>query len=94
MGAIWRVELNLENEGPVIRKELPVGAQLLSVAPGRREGAYTVDVWAIVQPDAELAPIEFEVVGTGHRVPEPGLYVGTAVMPDGFVWHVFRLPRR
>lgn len=57
-------------------------------------------LWAEVNLENEMVDEEFVIIGTGHEVPfsddingedECSLdYVGTAVMPNGLVWHVYR----
>jgi hypothetical protein len=64
----------------------------LSVAPARN-GVYGIDVWYLVDDTVEtVAPLTVSVAGTGHPLSETeGLmyYVGTCVMSDALVWHVF-----
>lgn len=93
MKTIYRYQLPVKDESKL---RLPVNHKLLSVAPGR--DGYYVDLWAEVDfvPDDRGTPKVgriFYIVGTGHRMPEGELdYIGTAVMPDGLVWHVYAEP--
>jgi hypothetical protein len=50
-----------------------------------------VCVWVEVDTEAKQVPIDFYIIGTGHPLPEEvgGIYCGTAVMGDQYVWHVF-----
>lgn len=51
-------------------------------------------LWAIVETDNDPLDYEFEVFGTGHPLENtPGTmreFIGTAVMPTGYVWHIFK----
>lgn len=50
-----------------------------------------VEFWAWEREDLDLAPMEYTVIGTGHRVSGPCSYVGTALAPGGhLVWHLMR----
>lgn len=88
----------------VLRYQLPIdGAQrfqrmpkshtVLSVAPAR--DSYAIDMWvhtSDVWNGVGDVDRPYWVVGTGHEIPE-GLtaadFVGTCVMTDGLVWHVY-----
>lgn len=72
---------------------LPSAHQILSVAPGR--GRFdTIDCWTLVAPSHHTVARTFHVVGTGNPMPyTDDVFVGTAVMPNGLVWHVFVEPR-
>jgi hypothetical protein len=89
MSRIFRYSLKLTVTQTI---EMPLSYKLLSVAPGRTDD-YTIDLWAQVPEQAPMVPVTIEIVGTGHPMPKAVLYfVGTAVMPDGLVWHVFERP--
>lgn len=48
------------------------------------------DAPAVVWHYAEPAhPRTLYVVGTGHPVPDDGYHLGSAITPEGFVFHVF-----
>ena len=52
-----------------------------------------VEFWAEHDMDAPEYPAAFQVVGTGHPLPDGALYVGTAPRTrEGLVWHLYRLP--
>lgn len=84
------------------RTQIPVadGAQafnidgfdkVLAVAPARN-GVYGIDMWYLVGHLPTLAKVTVSVAGTGHPLHEfetERNYVGTCVMSDGLVWHVF-----
>ena len=48
-------------------------------------------IWAIVDPDARRESVIIQVIGTGHHVPDEGIFLGTYVK-GVFVWHVFIQP--
>lgn len=65
--------------------------KVLSVAPARN-GVYGIDVWYMVGFPPTPATVTISVAGTGHPLSPDEMertYVGTCVMSDGLVWHVF-----
>lgn len=69
--------------------KMPIGSVPLDVQVDAKNGAITL--WALVDPQAELQEVRFDVVGTGHSLPDscsPNFYLGT-VQQGPFVWHVF-----
>ena len=74
---------------------IPTGFRVRHLAPARTQHEDIVDqidIWAEVDTTKETVPIDVWIVGTGHPLPpdEVGpIFVGTAVMPDNYVWHVF-----
>lgn len=68
---------------------MPMGEKILHVGP---DGGGKLCVWALVDPEEMTAPVLLTVVGTGQpfMLDREGKHVGTAVMADGLVWHVFR----
>jgi hypothetical protein len=77
--------------------ELPATAQPLSVAPGRGADRYSIDLWCLVPEIPPAVKYQVDIYGTGHPIGRGEItldpvalgYVGTAVMSDGYVWHVF-----
>jgi len=69
--------------------ELPIGAEILSVAFQRDDFC----VWAKVDTEAKTETRNFEAFGTGHEIPRGmGIdykFVGTANMDNGLVFHAF-----
>lgn len=49
----------------------------------------SIAMWIEVDTTASEWPVTFCIVGTGHQVPDGVTCCGTAVMSDGFVWHVY-----
>lgn len=89
--AILRFQLDVDG-GKI---EMPSASRILSVAPGRSESGYPMDVWAYCWPSMMTTQVTFNVFGTGHPVTPAATrkFVGTCVMPlDGLVWHVFYDP--
>ena len=68
---------------------MPRGAQFLSVI----EQADSIQLYALVDPDAPEKPYEVFLRGTGIPIDDTYLrycdFVGTVKMRDGFVWHIF-----
>lgn len=55
--------------------------------------ADVVEFWAVADKSAAQVIRWFQVIGTGHAIPEPAKgVVGTAVVPGGaLVWHLVEL---
>lgn len=85
---IYRYALQVDDFPEII---MPHGAQVLSVAPDRGGRQAQIDLWALVDPMAELEPREFRVVGTGNQTPtDLGRFIGTVALLGGsFIGHVF-----
>ena len=66
---------------------IPTGFKPRHVAPGRAPDV-AIDLWVEADLTNQPVPVDILIVGTGHQLPV-GDYVGTVVMPDEFVWHVF-----
>lgn len=84
MKTIWKFVLE-----PSIELEMPKGAQILSVhAQGEN-----INLWALVDPKAEIEKRKFVAFGTGHNVPDqPMEFIGTAHPYNGqLVFHVFEV---
>lgn len=65
--------------------KLPAGAKPLLV--GMQHGE--ICMWAEVETDKPLVPVEFHIQGTGEVLPDnPGFYQGT-VFNGSFVWHIY-----
>lgn len=82
MKTIWKYHLDITDVQQLI---IPLPASLLTV--GVQDG--NLCVWALVDPDKTLMPVDIYIYGTGNPVRNaPGKYVGT-VQNEGYVWHVF-----
>lgn len=73
---------------------LPGFQRALSVAPAR--DSYAIDLWYLVNDyaeDSHPTEVKVSIAGTGHLLSSVGedatTFVGTCVMSDGLVWHVF-----
>lgn len=95
---IWKYTLEVTDEQEI---EMPDVLKFRHVAPtykapdapwglvSQSPQNERINVWAEVNACSELRKKKFYVVGTGHPLPEDGIFVGTAPMPSGLVWHVF-----
>jgi hypothetical protein len=86
MRTIWKYTLPIDD---IVTVSMPRGAQVLSVA--EQDGQ--VCVWALVHSLQAPDPVLFRICGTGHPVGNcvgAGDFIGSVVMPNGLVWHVFR----
>lgn len=80
---VWKYPLLCNTTNQTIA--LPDGARALCVQ--MQNGS--LYLWALVEHGNPVAPVFFDVIGTGHDYDQDAEYVGTA--QDGqFVWHVFR----
>ncbi len=91
---IWKYELSPIADAIVIRAPedwhpMSVGVQRnIPISVGVQEDMLVL--WAIVDPLALLEDHTILVRGTGHPLHEDdSLFIGTAQMPNGLVWHVF-----
>ncbi len=84
MRTIFKYPLPGQKFNPVTLM-MPRGALVRHVA-GQGDA---VTLWAEVDTDAPLEARVFGVSGTGWDLAEDrSLYLGTAFLPDGTVWHV------
>lgn len=95
---IFRVQTGL-----VVRKvvEFPYGAKILSCTPSRTGHTTLIDLWFSVPEPGPITPkperMMIDVAGTGHPIRDditPEHFIGTCVMADDLVWHVFARPAR
>jgi len=97
MRSVWKYELREH----LTTLRVPSGARFLHVAwqPPAREWFETktgrsdvlATVWLEVDPAADEREVVLQVVGTGAPEVDRSCmdYLGTAVTPTGFVWHVY-----
>lgn len=69
--------------------ELPKGAVVRHFS---YDGHCRPCIWAEVDPDSPAVKRNFQIVGTGWDVPS-GVYCGTMISTEGFVWHLYEIPR-
>lgn len=87
MRTIYRYELAIKDR-PMV--DMPRGAVVLPVPPCARNRD-SIEIWALVDPEAPPVSRSFRIVGTGNPMPEVcGPFVGTVMTHGGmYVWHVF-----
>lgn len=92
MKTIWKYEIPHYLRNTPFDKELPRGAQIISVQA--QQG--TLCFWALVDTEQPLVNRVFEVKGTGQSFDDDQLcwiYLGTALIPEEYlVWHLFVRP--
>lgn len=88
---IWRYTLPITDHHEI---DMPAAARVLTAQ--RRGSDRELDVWAYVDPSADLEPVTFRTAGTGHPIgpaPHPrGLWrdLSTVQVADAqLVFHVF-----
>jgi hypothetical protein len=89
MRTIWKYTLAPTYKQTV---DIPTGFKVRHVA-SPSPTAHTlmgVCVWVEVDESNDFVPVDFYMTGTGHSLPHGvgAVYVGTAVMGDGYEWHV------
>lgn len=72
--------------------EMPQGAELLKV--DNQNGR--IELWALVDPNAETEKRKFRLAGTGHKITDEEAsklrYVGTCILAGGgLVFHLFEI---
>lgn len=77
---IWKFQLGFGEQ--VIK--MPKGANILTMQ--NQQG--TPQLWAAVNPNADLEERHFVTIGTGGVINEGLVYIGT-YQESVFVWHVF-----
>lgn len=94
MKTIWKYTLGPTGYAQTI--DVPTGFRVRHVAPPSLTAATAMGVcmWIEVDDQAEKVPVDFYISGTGHLVPKGGIYCGTAVMADQYVWHVYMVAPR
>ena len=81
---VWKYSLPVPGEEA--RLGLRVGAELVHMGP---DPSGSIAVWYELNP---IAPIKwwcFEIIGTGHQIPQDSQHIGSYVAGP-FVWHVYR----
>lgn len=86
MRAVYRYQVGID--GP---EEIGLTSGPLAIgALGDSDG---IEFWA--EHDDAKAEVSrlFVIVGTGHRIPDGAVYIGSAPRtPEGLVWHLYELP--
>jgi len=84
MKTIWKFKIELEDTFSI---EMPKDAEILTI----QEQESLIQMWALLNPNAEKEIRNFEIFGTGHPVGE-GVrkYIGTFQLREGrLVFHLF-----
>ena len=89
MTTIWKFQLDISDRQTVM---MPHGAVIIRVDS---PSPSTLNLWAIVNPEAPTEERVIDVYGTGHDIPyqEELAYLGTTT-PYPLVWHVFEVVER
>ena len=85
---IWKFSAPITDRFQLV---MPIGAKLLSVQLQNGDP----QIWALVDPHADVERRTFAWVGTGLPVPvkaERAIFVGTVQLPSGLVFHLFGSP--
>lgn len=88
MQTIYKYELKITDDQTI---ELTSDYQILKVA----EQNGTLYLWAIIDPHGFKYPVKIRIFGTGDtflRLEDEFLsHLGSVLMSNGFVWHVFQV---
>jgi hypothetical protein len=80
---IWKYKLRIDDEQVI---KMPASSIILSAHEQDEE----LCVWAWVDKDRPLGNVTFSIHGTGNPMGKvAGDFVGTVLMTNGLVWHVF-----
>lgn len=91
MKTIFRYPIPLEVFLGSGRVEIPMpkDAKILHLALQER-APHAPSLWVELDEGDKNATRVFEIVGTGHTVPENGVYIGTW-QQAGYVWHLYEI---
>lgn len=85
--AVWRYQVSVDGPETIGLTGDPVAFGALSYSAG-------IEFWAEHDDAKPEVPRTFVIVGTGHRIPDDAVYVGTAPRTrEGLVWHLYELSR-
>lgn len=93
---IWKFPLafTVGNGDPPCDVQMPVGAEIVRLGmQGLTHGQarLTPTLWALCDDEVAQEQRRFQVVGTGHPLPDGAAYIGSWDAAP-FVWHVVELP--
>jgi len=71
--------------------QLPVGAIVRHVGVDPAGKGTLPCLWIEVGQRGLDERRSFDFFGTGHDVPETAAYIGTVIVPQGYVWHVYEV---
>lgn len=85
---IWKFPIKVTD---YVTVSMPVNAKILSFQETTVFNFSTLNVWALVDPEAPVEDRYFRMCGTGRTIKDSDCktYVGTCVTKSGFVWHLF-----
>lgn len=88
MKTVYKYHLLIEDNFTL---SIPKGYQVLTVAVQKRPGVEIPCLWVLVDPEAELTPVNFRCAGTGHDITETNLtHIGSVLLyDDELVLHYF-----
>ena len=86
MRTIWKYQIPIKDH---FELELPQGAEILTIQMQYGEP----QLWALVNPTAQLEFRLFRLSGTGHPITYSYLdYIGTVQQAEGqLIWHIFEI---
>ena len=85
MKAVFKYKFGFDTFG-LSGLRLPVGCKILRV--GQQEGEMCF--WAEVDSDADIELRQFQMIGTGHKLPKSATYIGGVSIPP-YEWHIYEL---
>lgn len=88
MKRIYKYTINKVFDAPhTASVELPIGAKIIDF---EFQGPHLY-LWAVVDPDAKIENVKFEIYGTGLDIENSDeLTHLKTVHVNGFIWHIFK----
>lgn len=84
--SVYRYQVGLDGPETIGLTGDPVAFAALGDSAG-------IEFWAEHDDAKAAVPRTFVIVGTGHRIPDGAVYVGTAPRTRlGLVWHLYEMP--
>jgi hypothetical protein len=86
MTTVWKYNIAIDDYQQFA---MPSGAQPLCV---QMQGSFA-QLWALVDPDAQVETRYFRLAGTGHQIDDTNpRYIGSFQMNNGvFIFHLFEI---
>ena len=88
MKKIYKYELKITDKQVI---KMPIDYKILCA---KNQNGFLV-IYAQVETDYKLIPVQLELIGTGNAIEEPEelfahwVYIDTVMMDNGLVWHVY-----
>ena len=86
MKTIYKYQINIDDSFTEI--PLPINYKIVKVDNFGDE----VFMWVELETDHVIVNTQkFRIYGTGHKINKNDQYIGTAILRNGYVWHVYKI---